>query len=146
MKNEEEKEESTEHQLLHRLCNQILESDNSIRFVGIPNDMGKLIVSKYRNDILVPMLSEQEIEMLAIESVLRMKTRKDFESKLGKPIYSFTLYEKIKRATITLQNKNNNKRYYPILMVSFDIDANHDSIIINKILPIIRGQQYSTLL
>jgi|SRR5919205_651671 hypothetical protein len=146
MKNEEEKEESTEHQLLHRLCNQILESDNSIRFVGIPNDMGKLIVSKYRNDIVVPMLSEQEIEMLAIESVLRMKTRKDFESKLGKPIYSFTLYEKIKRATITLQNKNNNKRYYPILMVSFDIGANHDSIIINKILPIIRGQQYSTLL
>lgn len=75
MKNEEEKEESTEHQLLHSLCNQILESDNSIRFVGIPNEMGKLIVSKYRNDIVVPMLSEQEIEMLAIESVLRMKTR-----------------------------------------------------------------------
>jgi hypothetical protein len=145
MKNEEEKEESSEHQLLHSLCNQILESDNSIRFVGIPNDMGKLIVSKYRNDIVVPVLSEQEIEMLAIESVLRMKTRKDFESKLGKPIYSFTLYEKIKRATITLQNKNNNQRYYPILMVSFDIHANHDSIIINKILPIIRGQQYSTL-
>jgi hypothetical protein len=144
MKNEEEKEESTEHQLLHRLCNQILELDNSIRFVGIPNDMGKLIVSKYRNDIVVPMLSEQEIEMLAIESVLRMKTRKDFESKLGKPIYSFTLYEKIKRATITLQNKNNNERY-PILMVSLDIHANHDSIIINKILPIIRGQQYSML-
>jgi hypothetical protein len=71
------------------------------------------------------------------------ETRKDFGSKLGKPIYSFTLYEKIKRAT--LQNKNNNERYYPILMVSFDIHANHDSIIINKILPIIRGQQYSTL-
>jgi hypothetical protein len=28
---------------------------------------------------------------------LRMNTRKDFESKLGKPIYSFTIYQKIKR-------------------------------------------------
>jgi hypothetical protein len=34
-----------------------------------------------------------------------MKTRKDFESRLGKPIYSFTLYEKIKGATIALENK-----------------------------------------
>ena len=47
--------------------------------------------------------------MLAIQSVLRMNTRKDFESKLGKPIYSFTIYQKIKRVTITLENKE-----YPI--------------------------------
>ena len=30
---------------LHSLCNRILESDRSIRFVGIPNKMGKQIVS-----------------------------------------------------------------------------------------------------
>jgi hypothetical protein len=135
---EEENDEHQQQQLLQSLCNQILASDNSIRFVGIPNNMGKLIVSKYRDDIVTPLLSEQEIEMLAIESVLRMKTRKDFESKLGKPIYSFTMYEKIKRATITLEKDNER---YPILMVSFDIQADHDSIIINKILPIIRKQQ-----
>jgi hypothetical protein len=62
-----------------------------------------------------------------------MNTRKDFESKLGRPIYSFTLYEKIKRATITLESEE-----YPILMVSFDKKANHDYIIMDKILPIIR--------
>ncbi|MDQ4022595.1 MAG: hypothetical protein M3224_02575, partial [Thermoproteota archaeon] len=73
--------------------------------------------------------------MFAIESVLRMNTRKDFESKLGKPIYSFTLYEKVKRATITLENKE-----YPIVMVSFDIQADHDYIIMDKILPIIRKE------
>jgi len=96
--------------------------------------MGKLVVSKYR-DGLIPIITEQEIEMLAIESVLRMNTRKDFESKFGRPIYSFTLYEKVKRATITLHDNNNEE--YPILMVSFDREANHDSIILNKILPII---------
>jgi hypothetical protein len=120
---------------LSGICDQVLHSDNFIRFVGIPNKMGKLVVSKYRNG-LVPLITEQEIEILAIESVLRMNTRKDFESKFGKPIYSFTLYEKVKRATITLQDKNSEEN--PLLMISFDREADHDSIIMNKILPIIR--------
>ena len=119
---------------LGRLCNKILESDSSVRFVGIPNKMGRQIVSSHRHDLAL-LLTPQEIEMFAIESVLRMNTRKDFESKLGKPIYSFTLYEKVKRATITLESKE-----YPIVMVSFDIQADHDYIIMDKILPIIRKE------
>ena len=119
---------------LRRLCNQIQESDSSVRFVGIPNKMGKQIVSSHRHDLAL-LLTPQEIEMFAIESVLRMNTRKDFESKLGKPIYSFTLYEKVKRATITLESKE-----YPIVMISFDIQADHDHIIMDKILPIIRKE------
>jgi hypothetical protein len=119
---------------LRRLCNQIQESDSSVRFVGIPNKMGRQIVSSFRNGLIL-LLTPQEIEMFAIESVLRMNTRKDFESKLGKPIYSFTLYEKVKRATITLESKE-----YPIVMVSFDIQADHDYIIMDKILPIIRKE------
>ena len=39
-----------------------------------------------------------------------MNTRRNFESKLGRPIYSFTIYQKIKRVTITLENEE-----YPIL-------------------------------
>jgi hypothetical protein len=73
--------------------------------------------------------------MFAIESVLRMNTRKDFELKLGKAIYSFTLYEKVKRVTITLENKE-----YPIIMLSFDIQADLGHIILDKILPIIRRE------
>jgi hypothetical protein len=119
---------------LHSLCNRILESDNTIRFVGIPNKMGKQIVSSYRAG-LVPLLTPQEIEMFAIQSVLRMNTRKDFESKLGKPIYSFTIYQKIKRVTIALENEE-----YPILMASFDIEADHENIIVNKILPLINEE------
>ena len=119
---------------LRRLCSQILGSDSSVRFVGIPNKMGRQIVSTFRNGLTL-LLTQQEIEMFAIESVLRMNTRKDFESKLGKPIYSFTLYEKVKRATITLESKE-----YPILMVSFDIQVDHDYIITDKIMPIIRKE------
>ena len=119
---------------LHSLCHRILESDSAIRFVGVPNKMGKQIVSSYRAG-LVPLLTPWEIENLDIKSVLRMNTRKDFESKLGKPIYSFTKYQKIKRVTITLENEE-----YPILMASFDIEADHENIIVNKILPMINEE------
>jgi hypothetical protein len=120
-----------ETQVLHNLCKRILESDAAIRFAGIPNKMGNQLVSCYRAG-LVPLLTPREVEIFAIESVLRMKTRKDYESKLGKPIYSFTLYQKLKRVTISLESKE-----YPILMVSLDLEADHENIIVNKILPLI---------
>lgn len=74
--------------------------------------------------------------MLTIQSILGLNTRKDFASRFGKPIYSFTLYEKVKRVTIALKNKG----YYPILMVSFDIPINHEHIVMNKILQVIRRE------
>ena len=96
--------------------------------------MGDQLVSYYRAG-LVPLLTPREVEIFAIESVLRMKTRKDYESKLGKPIYSFTLYQKLKRVTISLESKE-----YPILMVSLDLEADHENIIVNKILPLINEE------
>ena len=123
-----------DEQRLDSLCSRIIESDKTIRFVGISNKMGNQIVSRYRSG-LTPLLTPKEIEMYTMESVLRMNTRKDFELKLGKPIYSFTLYQKIKRVTITLENKE-----YPILMASFDTEADHENIIVNKILPLINEE------
>jgi hypothetical protein len=119
---------------LHNMCKQIIELDSAIRFVGIPNKFGKQIVVEYRKG-LTPLLTDTESELYAVESVMRMNNRKDYESKLGKPIYSFTLYEKIKRTTISLDNKD-----YPILMVSFDIEADHESIILNKIIPFVKNE------
>jgi hypothetical protein len=119
---------------VHNLCKQIIELDSAIRFVGIPNKFGKQIVVEYRKG-LTPLLTDTESELYAIESVMRMNTRKDFESKLGKPIYSFTLYEKLKRVTIPLESKD-----YPILMVSFDTEADHESIILNKIIPFVKKE------
>jgi hypothetical protein len=109
------------------LCDLILKMDRSIRLAGITNNMGKTITTanRMRSDHL---LSEDESDLSTIESVLRMRTRGDLQSKLGKPIYSFTLYEKVKRATILLDNDE-----YPVLMVSFNIEADHDSLIKNKL-------------
>jgi hypothetical protein len=96
--------------------------------------MGNQIISRYRSG-LTPLLTPSEIEMYAMQTILRMNTRKDFELKLGKPLYSFTLYQKVKRVTIPLENKE-----YPILMASFDVEADHDNIIVNKILPLINEE------
>ena len=117
---------------LDNLCDQILKIDLSIRFAGIANKMGKSITAAYRkgSDHL---LTEDESDLSTIESVLRMLTRGDLQSKTGKPIYSFTLYEKVKRATILLDRDE-----YPVLMVSFDIEGDHESLIKNKLLPLLK--------
>lgn len=117
---------------LHDLCKQILEVDNSIRFAGISNKFGKQMAAEYRKGLLA-LLTEYEIEQYAIKSLLRMASRKDREPKLGKPIYSHTLYEKVKQATIPLDSEE-----YPILTLSFNKEADHQSIILNKILPIVK--------
>ena len=119
---------------LHDICKKIIGLDDSIRFAGIPNKFGKQIVVEYREG-LEPFLTDSESELYAIETVIRMNTRKDFESKLGKPIYSFTLYEKLKRVTIPLESKD-----YPILMLSFEIEADHESIILKKIIPFVKKE------
>jgi hypothetical protein len=109
--------------MLYDICNQILEIDKCIRFAGFANNMGTIIAAQHRDELETkkehPLLTKNELELSAIESVLRMVTRKDMTPKLGKPIYSFTFYKKVKRATILLENSNNSD-CPPILMVSFD--------------------------
>jgi hypothetical protein len=127
--------------MLYDICNQILEIDKCIRFAGFVNNMGTIIASQHRDEVETkkehPLLTKNELELSAIEAVLRMLTRKDMMSKLGKPIYSFTLYEKVKRATILLENSNNSS---PILMVSFDNNeagTYQESTILNGILSLL---------
>ncbi len=115
------------------ICNQVLELDKSIRFAGIANNMGTLIAYKLRKGI-VPMLNEEELQNSMMKTVLRMKTREDYESRLGDVIYTFALYKRVKRASIPLDGHPN----LAVLTVSFDMAADHDSIIMDKILPVLK--------
>ena len=136
----------TSHNLiLHDICNQILEIDNTVRFAGFANNMGRIIAPRQALMSVETgkersLLTKDELELPAIESVLRMVTRKDMISKLGKPIYSFTMYEKVKRATILLESSDNSD-CPSILMVSFDnnecTEAYQESIIMKGILPLV---------
>jgi hypothetical protein len=135
-----------EEVILPSLCKQILEADNSIRFVGFANRFGTKIASEYRKG-LIPLLTESELQLSTIESTIRMSTRigeKDLKSKLGRPIYSSTLYEKIKRATFLLDNED-----YPTLMISLDKEAEatagQECVALNKVLSIVREQKMMTV-
>lgn len=111
------------------LCNEILTLDDSIRFAALANDMGKVLGAKFRPGVQA-LLTKEEIEDNTIKAVLRMKTREDYEQKLGKTIYTFSLYDKVKRVSIALNQEN-----YSLLMVSFEVEADHEAIILQKLLP-----------
>ncbi|HZT35212.1 MAG TPA: hypothetical protein VFA15_04780 [Nitrososphaera sp.] len=112
-----------------RICRQILGLDNQIRFVGIINEQGILVYYDYNRDI-TPLITNEELRLSAMQALIRMGTRQTFAHKTGDVYYSVTVYERVKRATIPLN------AYYTLL-VSLDAGANHESIIVDKILPAI---------
>jgi hypothetical protein len=93
--------------------------------------MGTLIAYEWKKGI-EPLLNEEELRDNIMKSVLRMKTREDYESKLGEVVYTFALYKKVKRATIPIGHP-----CVAVLTVSFDMAADHERIILDKILPIV---------
>ncbi len=117
---------------LDEVCDNILAVDGSIRVAGIADKMGRVISYRVRKDV-TQLLTLEEVKGSVIKSVLRMKTREDYESKLGRVIYTFTLYEKVKRASIPIQNDE-----YVLLIVSFERNADHERIILSGILPLIK--------
>lgn len=123
---------STPYAYAKEICNQVLQLDKSIRFAGIANNMGTLIAYKSREG-LIPLLNEEELQNSIMKTVLRMKTREDYESKLGDVVYSFAQYKRVKRASIPLDHPD-----LAVLSVSFDMAADQDSIIMDKILPILK--------
>jgi hypothetical protein len=126
---------SSPSSLFEDVCQSIIDLDKTIRFAGIANMRRTIISAKYRAG-LVPLLTQEETIESVEHSVLRMSTRRLMEAKLGKTIYSITLYEKVKRTVIPIGKDGDF-----ILMVSFDNEADHDSIIRNKIMPLISYDQ-----
>ena len=81
-------------------------------------------------------MDKQETAHYAIQAVLRAATREDFESKIGKLVYSIGKYERLIRVTIPIKlsgKEDESKSYY--LLLSFDLDFNIMDVIENKIMP-----------
>ena len=114
------------------LCNKVLEVDQYVRFAGVADRLGRLVASQYRRNV-TPLLTKEESDLSITQSILRMGTRSTLEDKLGQTVYAFALYERVKRATIPIRDP---ERHY--LMVSFDIEADHEGIILRKMLTIMK--------
>lgn len=111
------------------LCNRIFEVDEKIRFVGMIDQMGKLIVGEMKKG--TPSLERDDGSIrlylgYAINNILR----RDFDNVFGKVIYTFSEREKIKLLTIPIEEN--------LLLVSIDKLADHERLI-NKILNTVKN-------
>ena len=116
---------------LDQFCSRILSLNRGIRYVGIANKEPKLLSSAYRKGF-APLLTVEETEKSILQSLLRMGTRETLENKLGETFYALAMYKKVKRASIPVRRAS---RITHILMVSFDVEVDHEPIILKEILP-----------
>jgi hypothetical protein len=110
----------------------LLNLDNKIRFIGFIDEMGKLAYGGMRPGI-ISLERETESIKLYMEYALINKIHSDFDSMLGKTIYSLTIREKIKVLTFPLKNH--------ILRISLEKDADHEKIL-NLILNYLKKNYY----
>ena len=116
---------------LYTFTKNILNSDRSIRWVGITNQDGNIINEQNRKGVKL-LLTKEENQESAINTIIRQKTRTKFEPKIGKLSYAIGRYQNMSRSIIPI-----NENYYVILTMDFE-ENNFDKIIMEKIIPLIK--------
>jgi len=83
-------------------CEKIL-SEPEIRFAGIISEMGRLIAGGFKKGI-VPLEDDSERQKLYMELALRVATRREFDSSMGRVKYSSARREKVVTLSFPLKN------------------------------------------
>ena len=109
---------SSENKTDQQRCQSILKIPE-IRFVGFLDYMGNLIVGDFKPG-LSPMKDEYERKKMFVEAVLRIRTRQDFDEKLGPVEYASARRKNVVTMTIPFENK--------VLFVSAEPDVCIDEI------------------
>jgi hypothetical protein len=118
-----------DYEFVYSFSEELLNLDNSLRWIGISNKYGVLINVEQRKD-LEPLMSEEESEEYAAAAVSRYRTRVKFQTKIGKLNYAVGRYENVTRITIPINND-----YF--LLLTIDKEKNYDDMIKEKIIPFI---------
>ncbi len=108
-----------------KICDEILECDNKIRYVGV-YDYGELY-DKMRLG-LKSHLSREETELTLSQAIYRWSTRKKTADKIGKPVFALAKYEKIYRIPVPVSGAG-------LILITTELDANVIEIV-DKILKI----------
>jgi hypothetical protein len=127
-----------DYEFLYDFSQDVLRLHESILWVGITNKFGVLLNVEQRQKAEegAPYLTEEEQEEYVSNSITRDKKIR-FESKIGKQIYAFGRYKKLKRATIPIINDG----YYMLLI--FDSKArDFDEVIMTKIIPLTEKERH----
>jgi hypothetical protein len=138
--NNDNKEKIDTTKFLYAFTQRVLDSDRSIRWVGITDQNGIIINERDRKG-LKPFLTIEENHEFAVNTITRHKTRLKFEPKMGELTYTFRRYTRMSRCLIPINNKENNQYYY-YLIITMDFDQyDFDKIISEKIIPLINQEK-----
>lgn len=102
-----------------KLCTKVSEVDPHVRFTGILDSKGELIIQKNRED--VTLLNEEEVKMSVHYTFERWTRLQNLSYKFGKEKLSVTEYENVTLISIQL-SKN-------LFLLSTDPNIDHMSII-----------------
>jgi len=103
-----------EHYIYHKKCNLLLQIPE-LRFAGFLDSMGNLIAGGFKEGI-IPLHDESERQKLYMETVLRVKIRKEFDYDLGSVQYAAARRKKVVTMTFPLNGK--------VLFVSTELIVN----------------------
>ena len=104
-----------------KLCTDLLELDNKIRYVGVYNSFSGDVYEKMQNAISRHFDKYQTRKSMT-QAIMRWKTRMHFSDEIGEPEYSMTKYGKVNRITMACGK-------YGLLMFSTEIDAHPCDVI-----------------
>ncbi len=105
-----------------KLCSDFLNSNKKIRFTGVLNSKGILVVEKSRDDS-ISLLSDDELKMLVYYTSDRWNRLQNLQHKLGKVKETITKFENVTTIILFL-DKN-------LFLVSTDPKSNNSKIISN---------------
>ena len=107
----------------------IMGLDPTIRFVGLIDDMGRLVYGGMRSG-KISLESETESVKIYMEFALISKLHTDFDAKLGQVVYSLTVRNKIKMLSFPIEGH--------IIRLSLEKEADHEKVV-NSVLAYLSG-------
>lgn len=102
------------------LCSKILNTNPSIRFVGILCKCGRLKAYD-RKKGMIPQLSVPETKLVHRKALLKAKMNRVFDGKLGKTNWSVESRDKVKWITVHMGKD--------LILMSTEVSSNHDKIV-----------------
>ena len=125
---------SIDYEFLYTFTKEVLGLEKSMRWVGITNKFGVLLNVEHKEGVNM-LLTDEENEDYAANTIFRQKTRAKFEPKIGKLVYALGRYEKVNRVTVPI-----NDSYY--LLLTLDVEEkNFNTIIMDKIIPLVHREK-----
>ncbi|MGI0034711.1 MAG: hypothetical protein ACRD98_02430 [Nitrososphaera sp.] len=121
---------------MQRLCESVLGADKSVRFAGIVDNEGKLLIGRYREDIPCPLIKAnseaRDPKAKSFYSAYQaLSINKKFEPDLGQIRFQVTEFDGVTLVSVPLTAQNDR-----VLCISLDAPTFHEKVI-PKILDIV---------